>query len=88
MLPGYRLKEKDSIQQTQGVTMENQELINRRVVASIQHLKYLDALISEIELFTSPYSYLEDLIKDTKSKIALLQYNLDVANKITEKIEV
>jgi hypothetical protein len=82
------LKAKVFTKQIQGAIMENQEIINRRVLASIEHIKYLDTLVSEMEMFTPPYSYLEDLIKDTRSKLALLRYNLDVANKITERIEV
>ena len=68
--------------------MDNNELMNTRVLLSLEHLKEISSLVDEIALLAPPQTYLHDLIESTLRSIAMLQYNLDIADKVTEKIKV
>ena len=82
----FNLKEKDSIQQIQGEKMENKEIINDLVQVARQHLKLLKDAVEEISDYTDTTSYSYDLAHDTLRKTSLIGYNLDVLDKITEKV--
>lgn len=68
--------------------MDNNELMNTRVLLSIEHLKEISSMVDEIALLAPAGTYLHDLIENTLRSVAMLQYNLDVADKVTETIKV
>jgi len=87
VLAGYRLKEKDFIQQIQGETMDNNELINSRVRIAKGYMQHLQNTLDEINFLVPASSYLDDMVRGTLRSIAMMKYNLDVMDSITEKVE-
>jgi hypothetical protein len=67
--------------------MNNNELINNRVHTAQKHIQEIFDVLDEIELLTLKTSYLDDLVRDASSQLAMVKYRLDVMNNITEKIE-
>jgi hypothetical protein len=67
--------------------MDNNELINKRVHVAQQHLQYIFDVLDEVSLITPRASYLDDLVRDVSSQLAMVKYRLDVINNITERIE-
>jgi hypothetical protein len=67
--------------------MDNNELINKRVHIVQDHIQQIFDVLDEIELLTPKISYLDDLVRDASSQLAMVKYRLDVMNSITEKIE-
>jgi hypothetical protein len=67
--------------------MDNNELINKRVHVAQQHLQYIFDVLDEVSLIAPRASYLDDLVRDVTSQLAMVKYRLDVMNSITERIE-
>jgi hypothetical protein len=67
--------------------MDNNELINKRVHIVQDHIQQIFDVLDEIELLTPKISYLDDLVRDASSQLAMVKYRLDVMNSITERIE-
>jgi len=67
--------------------MDNNELINKRVHIVQDHIQQIFDILDEIELLTPKISYLDDLVRDASSQLAMVKYRLDVMNSITERIE-
>jgi hypothetical protein len=82
----FNLKARDFIQQIQGVKMENKEIINDRVQIARQYLRHLQSIMEEVSDYTDTTSYSYDLAYDTLRKTSLIGYNLDVLDKMTEKV--
>ncbi len=68
--------------------MDNNELINSRVRIAKGYMQHLQNTLDEINFLVPASSYLDDMVRGTLRSIAMMKYNLDVMDSITEKIEV
>jgi hypothetical protein len=86
MLPGYHSKDKDFIQQTQGVKMKNKKTIHKKSQEAEKHLERIDELLQEIQILSLQHSYLWDTADTAMGKLSLLRYHISVISFMTEKL--